>query len=123
HNLTNGRSEITVAASTSDGHIARFSAPGASILVTAPGVAVLTTLLVHGDPADAFGFISGTSAAVPIVSGVVAMMLQANPELGYRDVQEILAASARVIDPASSSWATNGATNWNGGGHQVSHDF
>jgi Ca2+-binding RTX toxin-like protein len=123
HNLTNSRSEITVAASTADGHIAPFSAPGASILVTAPGVAVLSTMLVHGDPADAFGFVSGTSFAAPIVSGVVAMMLQANPNLGYRDVQEILAISARVIDSASPSWATNGATNWNGGGHQVSHDF
>ncbi|MEA2879785.1 MAG: hypothetical protein QOF14_4981 [Hyphomicrobiales bacterium] len=123
HNLTNSRSGITAAASTADGHIAPFSAPGASILVTAPGVAVLSTMLVHGDPANAFGFVSGTSFAAPIVSGVVAMMLEANPELGYRDVQEILAMSARVIDSASSSWATNGATNWNGGGHQVSHDF
>jgi Ca2+-binding RTX toxin-like protein len=123
HNLTNSRSEITAAASTADGHIAPFSAPGASILVTAPGVAVLSTMLVHGDPANAFGFVSGTSFAAPIVSGVVAMMLEANPDLGYRDVQEILAISARVIDSASSSWATNGATNWNGGGHQVSHDF
>jgi Ca2+-binding RTX toxin-like protein len=123
HNLTNSRSEITVAASTPDGHIAPFSTPGASVLVTAPGVAVLTTMLVHGDPADAFGFVSGTSIATPIVSGVVAMMLEANPDLGYRDVQEILAISARMIDPASASWATNGATNWNGGGHEVSHDF
>ncbi|MEJ0075772.1 MAG: S8 family serine peptidase [Alphaproteobacteria bacterium] len=123
HSLTNSRSEITVAASTPDGHIAPFSTPGASILVTAPGVSVLTTMLVQGDPANAFGFVSGTSFAAPIVSGVVAMMLEANPELGYRDVQEILAISARMIDPASASWATNGATNWNGGGHEVSHDF
>ena len=31
--------------------------------------------------------------------------------------------SARVIDASSPSWSTNGATNWNGGGHNVSHDF
>jgi subtilisin-like proprotein convertase family protein len=123
HNLTNSRSEITVAASTPDGHIASFSAPGASILVAAPGVSVLSTMLVHGDPADAFGFVSGTSFAVPIVAGVTAMMLEANPNLGYRDVQEILAMSARGIDSAAPGWSTNGATNWNGGGHNVSHDF
>lgn len=123
HSLTNSRSEITVAASTADGHIAPFSTPGSSILVTAPGVSVLTTMLVQGDPADAFGFVSGTSFAAPIVSGVVAMMLEANPDLGYRDVQEILAMSARMIDSTSTSWATNGATNWNGSGHEVSHDF
>lgn len=37
----------------------------------------------------------GTSAAAPVVSGVVALMLQRNPLLGYRDVQEILIRSAR----------------------------
>src|ERR1043165_9576873 len=123
HNLTNSRSEITVAASTADGHILLCRPPGASVLVTAPGVAVLSTMVVHGSAANAFGFVSGTSIATPLVSGVIAMMLEANPELGYRDVQEILATSARVIDASSASWATNGATDWNGGGHNVSHDF
>ena len=50
--------------------------------------------------------VSGTSFAAPIVSGVVAMMLQANPELGYRDVQEILALSSQKIDLGpSGTWA------------------
>src|SRR5262249_54145220 len=47
---------------------------------------------------------NGTSAATPIVSGVVALMLQANPGLGYRDVQEILAYSARFVDAAGKPW-------------------
>lgn len=38
---------------------------------------------------------NGTSASSPIVSGVVALMLEANPELTWRDVQEILVRSAR----------------------------
>ena len=38
-------------------------------------------------------------------------------------MQEILALSSRKIDPASASWSENGATNWNGGGNLVSHDF
>ncbi|NOY30716.1 MAG: S8 family serine peptidase [Planctomycetes bacterium] len=37
----------------------------------------------------------GTSAAAPLVSGVIALMLEANPNLGWRDVQEILLRSAR----------------------------
>ena len=57
---------------------------------------------------------SGTSAAAPIVSGVVAMMLEANPDLGYRDVQEILAYS--TVHPEGQEWKTNGATNLNLGG-------
>ena len=125
HNLTNSRFTITVAASTQDGHIASFSTPGASILVTAPGESILTTTPDNGDGnrTNDFIFVNGTSFAAPIVSGIVAMMLEANPDLGYRDVQDILAISARQIDAASASWSANGAANWNGGGHMVSHDF
>jgi Ca2+-binding RTX toxin-like protein/subtilisin-like proprotein convertase family protein len=125
HSLTNSRFVITAAASTEDGHIASFSTPGASILVTAPGDSILTTAIDNGngDPTDDFTFVSGTSFAAPIVSGVVAIMLQANANLGYRDIQDILALSSHKIDPTSSGWATNGATNWNGGGNIVSHDF
>ena len=38
---------------------------------------------------------NGTSASAPIVSGVIALMLEANPNLTYRDVQHILVRSAR----------------------------
>ncbi len=37
----------------------------------------------------------GTSAAAPLVSGVIALMLEVNPDLSWRDVQEILVRSAR----------------------------
>lgn len=43
-------------------------------------------------------------------------MLEANPNLGYRDVQLILAYSARQIATESNTWKYNGAKNWNGGG-------
>jgi subtilisin family serine protease len=45
---------------------------------------------------------NGTSAAAPVVSGVIALMLQANPNLSWRDVQEILVRSARQNDPFSA---------------------
>ncbi len=38
---------------------------------------------------------NGTSASTPIATGVVALMLEANPSLSWRDVQEILIRSAR----------------------------
>lgn len=37
---------------------------------------------------------NGTSSATPMVSGVIALMLQANPNLTWRDVRYILAATA-----------------------------
>ncbi len=38
---------------------------------------------------------NGTSASAPIATGVIALMLEANPDLSWRDVQEILVRSAR----------------------------
>ncbi len=46
----------------------------------------------------------GTSAATPIVSGVVALMRAANADLTWRDVKLILAASARRNDSGNSGW-------------------
>ena len=49
----------------------------------------------------------GSSAACALASGVVALMLEANPGLGWRDVQEILMRSASVIDAAMGEWQYN----------------
>src|SRR4029453_11419415 len=38
----------------------------------------------------------------------IALMLEANPALGWRDVQEILLRTARKVDDASVGWQTNG---------------
>ena len=78
---------------------------------------------------------NGTSSAAPLTSGVVALMLEANPNLTWRDVQYILATTARQVDvnrPAlidttvtsnyvsEPAWTTNAAGrrfhNWYGFG-------
>ena len=50
---------------------------------------------------DDFG---GTSSAAPAVSGVAALVRQANPDLTWRDVKLILAETARKNDPANPGW-------------------
>ena len=130
HNMQNARETISVAAVDNQGDISWYSNPGASLLVATPsngGTAGIYTTdrsgslgYSSGDYTSGFG---GTSAATPITSGVVALMLEANPNLGYRDVQEILAYSARLVDAADPGWAWNAADNWNGGGLHISHDF
>lgn len=52
---------------------------------------------------------NGTSAAAPIVSGVVSLMLEANPNLTWRDVQIILARTASKNNPLHSGWKNNAA--------------
>ena len=49
---------------------------------------------------------SGTSSAAAVTSGVVALMLQANPSLGWRDVKEILLRSGTQMEPTSPEWVT-----------------
>ena len=101
------------------------STPGAAVLVSGPAQSVRTTDR-EGSAGNSAGDtvqINGTSFAAPAVSGVVALMLEANPDLGYRDVQEILTLSSKLVDPNSPEWAMNGAGNWNGGGRHVSHEL
>lgn len=124
---------IRVAGSKSD-----FGSYGANLLISAPGTAIQTTDLLGSEgyaPGDFFDQFSGTSASAPIVSGVIALMLQANPELGWRDVQDILAYSAKLTgspvggppDPAlnfeRNAWFYTHATTLNGGGLHFSEDY
>ncbi|WP_325170072.1 putative Ig domain-containing protein [Noviherbaspirillum pedocola] len=134
-NASNNRSAIVVGAVNAATDLGAlrfggkpFSNPGASILVAAPGSNVTSTArMVRNASGSSFGAdaqsVQGTSFATPIVSGIVALMLEANPNLGYRDVQEILALSATRVDDPATSWAENGARTWNGGGMLVSHDY
>lgn len=132
------RQTLTVGAIGQDGDAAAYTTRGASILVSAPssggGASITTTDKTSGgysatDSTDTFG---GTSAAAPIITAVAALMLDANPNLGWRDVQEILAYTADHTTPASLSggisgrmeygWTINGANNFNGGGLHYSND-
>ena len=51
----------------------------------------------------------GTSASAPMVSGAGALLLQARPDLSWRDARAILASSCRTNHSDDAGWATNGA--------------
>jgi hypothetical protein len=50
------------------------------------------------DQCDYTNIMNGTSSATPMVSGVIALMLEANPNLTWRDVKYILANTSRMVD-------------------------
>ena len=120
----NLRYTIAVTAVTYKGEQSYYAEPGANILVAAPsngdGEAITTTDIEGSggysstDYTDTFG---GTSSATPLVSGVIALMLEANPNLSWRDVQHVLVETSRKNDASDSSWTTNG------NGHLVSHKY
>ena len=137
--LTIDRHVVVVGATDLRGEITSYSNPGASLLVVAPSSddqGGITTTDVRGrlgyspgNYTDGFG---GTSAATPQVSGIEALMLEANPWLGWRDVQTILAITARHTGSAigdgprgheSAAWLVNHAAAWNGGGYHFSNDY
>jgi subtilisin-like proprotein convertase family protein len=108
-----------------------YSEPGSNLVVVAPSDGDATTLGITtvdrsgsagyngsigsaGDYADDFG---GTSSTTPTVAGICALMLEKNPNLGWRDVQEILIRSARKINPIDSDWSNNSA------GFHFNHKF
>jgi subtilisin-like proprotein convertase family protein len=110
------RYTISVAATTNTGVRSWYSEPGSAHIVNAPSnggsLGIQTT-----DRQGAAGYtgtnctpsFGGTSSAAPLVSGVVALMLDANPNLTWRDVQHILVNTAERNDPANASWLTNAA--------------
>jgi serine protease AprX len=106
---------ITVAAacksddsSCGKGKIASFSSRGPQVDIAAPGDTVYSTVsftspdghlgaIPADDPREALFYVgySGTSMATPHVSGIVALMLEANPKLSRYRVQQILNATAQ----------------------------
>jgi subtilisin family serine protease len=136
--LPNSIYTIAVGAVNSLGTKSNYSQVGSSLLISAPsntsdgtGLGIMTTdnkgpagynYGVHntqltwppvddfkgsGDVTQTFG---GTSSATPAVSGVIALMLQRNPNLGWRDVQEILMRTAAQVDAVDPDWITANRT-------------
>jgi subtilisin family serine protease len=118
----NSRFVIAVGATTNSGVRATYSERGANLFVNAPssgGTLAVTTTDRTGSAGynaassasggDYISTFDGTSASAPLVAGVAALMLEANPTLGWRDVKHILARTAVQNDPTDAGWTTNAA--------------
>lgn len=109
---------FAIGALTKTGAPAVYSEYGTNLIACAPADGVTTTdlldnagynptqdftALADNDYTDEF---NGTSAACPVASGVIALMLQANPNLGWRDVKEILLRTGKKVGATDTEWVT-----------------
>lgn len=128
----NSRYVIAVGALTRRGTHARYSEPGTALLISAYGDNEVASGIAATDLRQAGGYnfnaqglyganyrdlnytndFGGTSAAAAMVSGTLALMLEANPQLSWRDAQQILVNTARRNDPSHAQWQRNGAGHW-----------
>ncbi|MBN2217027.1 MAG: S8 family serine peptidase, partial [Pirellulales bacterium] len=133
--LQNSRQVIAVAAIDHNGRYSYYSNPGAPVLISGYSNSLYSDIttsdrtgedgynstgIADGDPLPDINYTStfgGTSSAAPLVSGIIALILDANPDLTYRDVQHILVESAEMNDPADYDWVQNGAGYW------VNHNY
>jgi subtilisin family serine protease len=111
--FVNTRFTISVGAVGKDELHASYSTGGAAVFLTGPGgdhEALTNHVTAYAGGGCHEGGV-GTSFSCPVVSGVVALMLEANPELTWRDVQGILALTSRSVtkDVNDTSRVTNAA--------------
>ncbi|MFM8364075.1 MAG: S8 family serine peptidase [Verrucomicrobiota bacterium] len=116
---------LAVGAFDSQSRQSWYSEPGANLVVCAPSSGDAPALgITTTDRTGSVGYsdgttageisgesnytqtFGGTSSATPTASGIVALMLEANPNLGWRDVQEILMRSAKKVNPSDTDWKT-----------------
>ncbi len=75
---------------------ANFSAVGAELDLAAPG----TEIFSHNVGSSSWGAWAGTSFSAPLVAGVAALILSAEPGLTGSQVADVLTGSAEDLGPA-----------------------
>jgi len=102
---------VSVGAVGKDRLHASYSTTGAALFVAAPGgdAESYTGMLVALPGGGCHDTTIGTSFATPVAAGAVALILQANLNLSWRDVQGILATTSQMFDADDISWTTNAA--------------
>jgi len=136
--LINNPYAITVAALNHKNQYASYSTPGSNVLVSAYGgehyytaPTIMTTFssglsmsqeqldgakgpitLDMDEERDYTYAMNGTSAAAPMVSGALALVLDVCPTLTWRDIRWLIAQNSTRIDKKQKEWIQNSAGLW-----------
>jgi len=117
---TNSIYTLSISAATENRHVPYYSEACSSTMATtySSGATgrermITTTDLRHGCAKQH----TGTSASAPLAAAICALVLEANSNLTWRDLQHIVIATARPNGLLATDWRTNGV------GRNVSHSF
>ncbi|XP_030762286.1 furin-like protease 1, isoforms 1/1-X/2 isoform X1 [Sitophilus oryzae] len=116
---TNSIYSLSISSATEHGNVPWYSEACSSTLAStySSGAVserqVVTTDLRHSCTSSH----TGTSASAPLAAGICALVLEANPNLTWRDMQHIVVRTARPQHLIANDWQVNGV------GRNVSHSF
>tara|TARA_Y100000589_G_scaffold328039_1_gene371256 strand:+ start:83584 stop:86778 length:3195 start_codon:yes stop_codon:yes gene_type:complete len=99
HYPSNYNNVICVASSTTGDAKSSFSNYGSAVDVTAPGSNIASTV-----PFGSYAYMSGTSMASPMVSGLLGLMISLNPGMPQQDIVNCLISSCDNINAANPSY-------------------
>jgi subtilisin family serine protease len=98
---------LAVGAVDKNKSVVGFSSKGSELDIVAPGYTINSTL-----PNNKWNKFSGTSMAAPHVSGVAALMLEANSSLSFADVKRILSQTSDPVNKCyECTWSNGQCTN------------
>ncbi|XP_067665685.1 furin-like protease kpc-1 isoform X2 [Haliotis asinina] len=116
---TNSIYTLSISSATENGKIPWYSEACSSTLATTYSSGsggekqIVTTDLRNGCTENH----TGTSASAPLAAGIIALALEANPHLTWRDMQHLVVETAKPDHLISHDWVVNGI------GKRVSHSF
>uniref|UniRef100_A0A8C5I6J5 Furin-1-like n=1 Tax=Gouania willdenowi TaxID=441366 RepID=A0A8C5I6J5_GOUWI len=116
---TNSIYTLSISSSTQNGNVPWYSEACSSTLATTYSSGninekqIVTTDL-KSKCTDSH---TGTSASAPLAAGIIALALEANTNLTWRDMQHLVVQTSRPAHLLTNDWRTNGV------GRKVSHSY
>uniref|UniRef100_A0A665V3E7 Furin (paired basic amino acid cleaving enzyme) b n=1 Tax=Echeneis naucrates TaxID=173247 RepID=A0A665V3E7_ECHNA len=116
---TNSIYTLSISSTTQSGNVPWYSEPCSSTLASTfssgnPGEKQIVTTDLRQKCTDSH---TGTSASAPLAAGIIALALEANMNLTWRDMQHLVVRTSRPGHLSAGDWKTNGV------GRRVSHSY